>query len=116
MPPSLLLDDSEILQVLASTGVCYAAFAADNMPYVLPLSFALTTDGCILLRLRSGGQAHGILLRQPQVCLAFSLLQQRCVDSVLLQGTAQLCDAQDGSIPVLIVPHQASGRRFPLHG
>lgn len=116
MPPCLLLNETEMLRVLSSTCICYAAFAQDDQPYVLPLAFTITGGGAILLHIRTGGRAHGMLLGNPRVCLAFSLLDEDCVDSVLLCGAAVLASAgEDGSLPVTIHALSLSGRRYPLH-
>lgn len=114
MPPCLLLSRDECLRVLAATCICYAAMTDDGAPYVLPLGFALDEQAQLRLTLRTGGRAARLLTRDPRLCLAFSLLHEDAVDSVLLEGCAILLAEADGCLPIMVRIASISGRRFPL--
>lgn len=111
----LILSKQQMLSVLRATFVCYLAVCQEGAPYMLPLFYHLDKaceTPAIHLQLSPQGRAVRALRNNPQVCLAFSLMRPRWIDSVLLFGTAHLTDSDITLIEVR--PEHMTGRRLLL--
>ncbi len=113
----LILSEPQMLSVLRATFVCYLAVCREGAPYMLPLFYHLDKaceTPAIHLQLNAQGRAAQCLRENPQVCLAFSRMHPRWIDSVLLFGTAQLTDAPANITLIQVRPTEMTGRRLVL--
>jgi hypothetical protein len=63
---------SEIEQIIKACKTCYLAMSENNMPYVLPMNFAL--DGnCIILHSAPSGRMWKTLKKNPKVAINWTL-------------------------------------------
>ena len=64
-------DKADIEQIVKKARVCHLALAADNQPYVVPLSFGYRA-GVVYVHSAREGRKIDMLKANPRVCLAFS--------------------------------------------
>ena len=113
----LILNGPQMLDVLSTTRVAYLAAVLDGRPLILPLWYELDAEAeipAVLVRVRQSSMLLRALVQSEQVCMAFSLLREGSVDSVLLWGEATAGEAQGGIVPLRVTPSELSGRRFLL--
>lgn len=113
----LVLTSRQIWDMLAQTRVAYMATCMGDTPYIVPLWYQLDKsqeNPSVCVQLCAGGTMAKALCDHPRVCMAFSWMDKRWIDSALLWGDAEvICDAK-GLLTFRIVPYALSGRRFML--
>lgn len=113
----LVLAAQQILDVLAKTCVAYMAACADNTPYIVPLWYQLDKtceNPAVYVQLRAGSGMAEMLGENDRVCMAFSLMERKWIDSVLLMGNAEITDEKDGIVTFRVAACTVSGRRLML--
>lgn len=113
----LILSRQQMLSVLRATFVCYLAVCQEGAPYMLPLFYRLDKaceTPAIHLQLSAQGRAAQALRENAEVCLAFSRMNPRWIDSVLLFGTAHLTEAPANVLLIQVHPTEMTGRRLLL--
>lgn len=63
---------AEINEVIQSCKTCYVAVSVDNVPYVLPMNFALADD-VVILHSDQSGRMWEALHKNPNVCINWTL-------------------------------------------
>lgn len=115
----------EINQIIRACKTCYLAMSDDNVPYVLPMNFALDGDWVILHSAQSG-RMWETLKKNTHVCinwtqgeeLAWQDVRVGCSyrvksKSVLVEGHAEIVDDFDEKTRLLkILMSQYSDREF----
>lgn len=97
-------DRSEIDAILKQCKTCYVAMSVDDLPYVLPMNFAMDGDRVILHSAQSGRMWETIK-KNPKVCINWTLgeelawqdVQVGCSyrvksKSVIIEGTAEIVE------------------------
>ncbi|MBN1987746.1 MAG: pyridoxamine 5'-phosphate oxidase family protein [Prolixibacteraceae bacterium] len=121
-------DRNEIEKIMTSCKTCYLAMAEDNLPYVLPMNFALDGDSVILHSAQSG-RMWEILQKNPNVCINWTLGEElKWQDvrvgcsyrvkskSVLVEGEALIIDDYDEKYRLLeVLMRQYSDRKFKFN-
>jgi nitroimidazol reductase NimA-like FMN-containing flavoprotein (pyridoxamine 5'-phosphate oxidase superfamily) len=121
-------DRSEIEKIMTSCKTCYLAMAEDNIPYVLPMNFALDGDSVILHSAQSG-RMWETLQKNPNVCINWTLGEElKWQDvrvgcsyrvkskSVLVEGEAAIIDDYDEKYRLLeVLMRQYSDRKFKFN-
>ncbi|MBN2635628.1 MAG: pyridoxamine 5'-phosphate oxidase family protein, partial [Prolixibacteraceae bacterium] len=111
-----------------SCKTCYLAMAEDNIPYVLPMNFALDGDSVILHTAQSG-RMWETLQKNPNVCINWTLGEElKWQDvrvgcsyrvkskSVLVEGEAAIIDDYDEKYRLLeVLMRQYSDREFKFN-
>jgi hypothetical protein len=100
-------DRSEIDAILNQCKTCYMAMSVDNVPYVLPLNFALDGDR-VILHSAQHGRMWETIRKNPKVCINWTLgedlaWQDELVacsyrvksKSVIVEGTAEILEDMD---------------------
>ncbi len=106
-----------MLHVLAATRLTYLAMLLDGRPILLPLWYEFDIEAeipAICLHIRSGGRLSQTMRQMPQVCMAFSLLQDGALDSVLAWGQAEVTEEQEDMLLLRVPMGEMTGRRFLL--
>ncbi len=106
-----------MLHVLATTCLTYLAMLLDGRPILLPLWYEFDIEAeipAISLHIRSGGRLSQAMRQMPQVCMAFSLLQEGALDSVLAWGQAEVTGEQEDMLLLRVPMGEMTGRRFLL--
>ncbi len=65
-------DREEINNILKACKTCWVAMADENVPYVLPMNFALDGDE-IILHSAQHGRMWETIMKNPQVCINWTL-------------------------------------------
>lgn len=97
-------DRSEIDAILKQCKTCYVAMSVDDVPYVLPLNFALDGDR-VILHSAQHGRMWETIKKNPKVCINWTLgeelawqdVQVGCSyrvksKSVIIEGTAEIVE------------------------
>ena len=97
-------DRSEIDAILKQCKTCWVAMSVDDVPYVLPMNFAMDGDRVILHSAQSGRMWETIK-KNPKVCINWTLgeelawqdVQVGCSyrvksKSVIVEGTAEIIE------------------------
>jgi hypothetical protein len=97
-------DREEIDAILKQCRTCYVAMSENDVPYVLPMNFAMDGDRVILHSAQSGRMWETIK-KNPKVCINWTLgedlawqdLEVACSyrvksKSVIVEGTAEIID------------------------
>lgn len=97
-------DRKEIDAILRQCKTCYVAMSVDDVPYVLPLNFALDGDR-IILHSAQYGRMWETIKKNPKVCINWTLgeelawqdIQVACSyrvksKSVIVEGTAKIVE------------------------
>lgn len=97
-------DRSEIDAILKQCKTCYVAMSVGDVPYVLPMNFAMDGDRVILHSAQSGRMWETIK-KNPKVCINWTLgeelawqdVQVGCSyrvksKSVIIEGTAEIIE------------------------
>lgn len=100
-------DRNEIDTILKQCKTCYLAMADNDVPYVLPLNFAMDGNR-VILHSAQHGRMWETIRKNPKVCinwilgeeLAWQDVQVGCSyrvksKSVLVEGTAEIVDDYD---------------------
>jgi uncharacterized protein len=58
----------EIDQIIRSCKTCFVSFCESNIPYVVPMNFALE-DHAVILHMAQSGRKWDILKKNPNVCI-----------------------------------------------
>ncbi len=118
----------KIYQLIKSCKVCYVAMSEDNIPYVLPMNFALDGDAVILHSAQSGRMWETIK-RNPKICINWTVgegltwqdervgCSYRMVSSsALVEGTVEFVDDYNEKERCLhIIMAQYSERNFKFN-
>ena len=104
MRTHLIHDREEIDAILKQCRTCYVAMSENDVPYVLPMNFAMDGDRVILHSAQSGRMWETIK-KNPKVCINWTLgedlawqdLEVACSyrvksKSVIVEGTAEIID------------------------
>lgn len=100
-------DRSEMERIIRACKTCYVAMSDENMPYVLPMNFAL--DGnTVILHSAQHGRMWETLKKNPKVCINWTLGEELAWQdeqvgcsyrvkskTVLVEGTVELIDDYD---------------------
>jgi len=97
-------DRNEINAILKQCKTCYVAMSDDNVPYVLPMNFAMDGDR-VILHSAQCGRMWETIRKNPKVCINWTLgedlawqdIQVGCSyrvksKSVIVEGTAEIID------------------------
>lgn len=115
----------EIYDTIKACKTCFLAMAENNLPYVLPMNFALDSDNVILHSAQSG-RMWETLKKNPNVCINWTLgeeLKWQDVKvgcsyrvkskSVLVEGKVEMVDDFDEKTRCLkLLMKQYSDREF----
>lgn len=118
-------DRAEIDEIIKACKTCFLAMAVDNVPYVLPMNFALDGDS-IIMHSAPEGRMWETIKTNPQVCinwtlgedLAYQDVQVGCSyrvksKSVLVEGSVEFIDDFDEKYRCLsLLMGQYSKREF----
>ena len=118
----------EIEQVIRACKTCYLAMSENDLPYVLPMNFALDGDSVILHSAQSG-RMWETLQKNPKVCinwilgeeLAWQDIQVGCSyrvksKSVLVEGPVEFVEDYDEKYRCLkLIMKQYSDRDFEFN-
>ena len=104
MRTHLIHDREEIDAIMKQCRTCYVAMSENDVPYVLPMNFAMDGDRVILHSAQSGRMWETIK-KNPKVCINWTLgedlawqdLEVACSyrvksKSVIVEGTAEIID------------------------
>jgi uncharacterized protein len=94
----------EIDQIIRSCKTCFVSLCDDNIPYVVPMNFALDND-VVILHMAKSGRKWDILTHNPRVCInwisgekiAWQDMEVGCSyrvksKSVIVEGTAEIIE------------------------
>lgn len=118
-------DRAEIEEIMKACKTCFLAMSLDNMPYVLPMNFALDGD-TIILHSAPEGRMWDTIKKNPKVCINWTLgedlaYQDESVGcsyrvkskSVLVEGSVEFIDDFDEKYRCLgVLMGQYSKREF----
>ncbi len=121
-------DRKEIEKIINSCKTCYVGMSAEDVPYVLPMNFALDGDSIILHSAQSG-RMWETLKKNPKVCINWTLgeelkwqdVRAGCSyrvksKSVIVEGEAQIINDYDEKYDLLkILMAQYSDREFKFN-
>jgi len=68
----LIKNREEIDCIIRSCKICYLAMAEENIPYLLPMNFALDGD-TVFLHSAPSGRIWETLKKNPRVCMNWTL-------------------------------------------
>ena len=104
MRTHFITDRTEIDAILKQGKTCYVAMSDDNVPYVLPMNFAMDGDR-VILHSAQCGRMWETIRKNPKVCINWTLgedlawqdIQVGCSyrvksKSVIVEGTAEIID------------------------
>lgn len=118
-------DRDEIDEIIKACKTCFLAMAVDNVPYVLPMNFALDGDS-IIMHSAPEGRMWETIKKNPKVCinwtlgedLAYQDVQVGCSyrvksKSVLVEGSVEFIEDFDEKYRCLsLLMGQYSKREF----
>lgn len=118
----------EIEEVINTCKTCYLAMSVDNMPYVLPMNFALDGD-TVILHSAQKGRMWETIKNNPNVCINWTLGEELTWQdvhvgcsyrvkskSVIIEGNAEFIDNYDEKYRCLgILMNQYSDREFKFN-
>ncbi|MBW6536223.1 MAG: pyridoxamine 5'-phosphate oxidase family protein [Mariniphaga sp.] len=121
-------DRTEIEKVIKSCKTCYVAMSENDVPYVLPMNFALDGDA-VILHSDQSGRMWETLHRNPKVCMNWTLGEELAWQdervgcsyrvkskSVLVEGTVEFVDDYDEKERCLhLLMEQYSDRQFKFN-
>ena len=64
-------DRNKIDELIKSCRICFVAMSADNIPYVLPMNFALEGD-VVILHSAQSGRMWDTIRENPRVCISWN--------------------------------------------
>ncbi len=115
----------DIEHIIKACKTCYVAMSDENVPYVLPMNFALDGD-TVILHSAQHGRMWETLKKNPKVCINWTLGEELAWQdeqvacsyrvkskTVLVEGTVELIDDYDEKERMLkIMMAQYSTRKF----
>ena len=100
-------DRNEIDAILKQCKTCYVAMSDDNVPYVLPMNFAMDGDR-VILHSAQQGRMWETIKKNPKVCINWTLGEELAWQdeqvgcsyrvkskSVIIEGTAEIVEDFD---------------------
>ena len=100
-------DREEIDAILKQCKTCYVAMSVDDVPYVLPLNFAMD-GGRVILHSAQFGRMWETIKKNPKVCINWTLGEELAWQdelvgcsyrvkskSVIVEGTAEVVEDMD---------------------
>jgi nitroimidazol reductase NimA-like FMN-containing flavoprotein (pyridoxamine 5'-phosphate oxidase superfamily) len=100
-------DREEIDAILKQCKTCYVAMSVDDVPYVLPLNFAMDGDR-VILHSAQFGRMWETIKKNPKVCINWTLGEELAWQdelvgcsyrvkskSVIVEGTAEIVEDMD---------------------
>ena len=125
----LIENKEEIYTVIKACKTCYLAMADNNMPYVLPMNFALDGDNVILHSAQTG-RMWETLQKNRKVCINWTLGEEIAWQnvkvgcsyrvkskSVVVEGTVEFVDDYDEKDRLLkVLMSQYSDLEFKFNG
>jgi len=125
----LIENKEEIYTVIKACKTCYLAMADNNMPYVLPMNFALDGDNVILHSAQTG-RMWETLQKNQSVCINWTLGEELAWQnvkvgcsyrvkskSVVVEGTVEFVDDYDEKDRLLkVFMSQYSDLEFKFNG
>ncbi len=128
MRTNVIENREEIEAIIKACKTCYVAMADNNIPYVLPMNFAL--DGnTIILHSAQHGRMWETLLKNPNVCINWTLGEELAWQdeqvgcsyrvkskTVLVEGKVEIIDEYEEKERMLhLLMGQYSGREFKFN-
>ena len=125
----LIKNTEEIYEIIKACKTCYLAMADNNMPYVLPMNFALDGDNVILHSAQTG-RMWETLQNNQKVCINWTLGEELAWQnvkvgcsyrvkskSVVVEGTIEFVDDYDEKDRLLkVFMSQYSDLEFKFNG
>lgn len=119
---------TEIEEIIQSCKTCYVAMSENDVPYVLPMNFALAGD-VVILHSDQSGRMWEMLHQNPKVCINWTLGEELAWQdvrvgcsyrvkskSVLVEGTVEFVDDYDEKERCLhLLMAQYSDRTFKFN-
>lgn len=121
-------DRKEIEEIIKACKTCYVAMSDDNVPYVLPMNFAL--DGnTVILHSAPEGRMWETIQKNPKVCINWTLGEELAWQdehvgcsyrvkskSILVEGPVEFVDDYDEKERILkVLMTQYSDRKFKFN-
>jgi len=107
MRTHFITDREEIDAILKQCKTCYVAMSADDVPYVLPLNFAMDGDR-VILHSAQHGRMWETIKKNPKVCINWTLGEELAWQdeqvgcsyrvkskSVIIEGIAEIVEDFD---------------------
>ena len=121
-------DRKEINEIINSCKTCYLAMSDENVPYVLPMNFALDKN-VVILHSAQSGRMWETLKKNFNVCINWTLGEELAWQdvrvgcsyrvkskSVIVEGVANIVDDYDEKYNLLeILMNQYSDREFKFN-
>lgn len=121
-------DNIEIEKIIKSCKTCYVAMSENDVPYVLPMNFALDGDA-VILHSDQSGRMWETLHKNPKVCINWTLGEELAWQDVrvgcsyrvksksaLVEGTVEFIDDYDEKERCLhLLMAQYSDREFKFN-
>jgi len=118
-------DRNEIEAIIKACKTCYMAMAGGNIPYVVPMNFALDGD-TVILHSAQHGRKWETIKKNPKVCISWTLGEELAWQdehvacsyrmkskTVLVEGTAEIIDDYNEKERMLkVMMSQYSPREF----
>lgn len=118
----------KIEEIIQACKTCYVSMAENNVPYVLPMNFALEGNTVVLHSAQSG-RMWETLKKNPRVCINWTLGEDLAwqddrngcsyrvkSNSVLVEGEAEIVDNYDEKYRLLqVLMAQYSEREFKFN-
>ena len=125
----LIENKEEIYSVIKACKTCYLAMSDNNIPYVLPMNFALYGDN-IILHSAQTGRMWDTLQKNRKVCINWTLGEELAWQnekvgcsyrvkskSVVVEGTIEFVDDYDEKDRLLkVLMRQYSNLEFKFNG
>ncbi|MFA5327828.1 MAG: pyridoxamine 5'-phosphate oxidase family protein [Prolixibacteraceae bacterium] len=100
-------DRKEIDAILKQCKTCYVAMAENNIPYILPMNFAMDGDR-VILHSAQYGRMWETIQKNPKVCINWTLGEELAWQdelvgcsyrvkskSIIIEGTAEIVEDMD---------------------
>jgi len=104
MKTHFIKDRTEIDAILKECKTCYVAMSDNNIPYILPMNFAMEGDR-VILHSAQEGRMWETIKKNPKVCISWTLGEELAWQdeqvgcsyrvrskSVLIEGTVEIID------------------------
>lgn len=121
-------EKTEIEKIIKSCKTCYVAMSENDVPYVLPMNFALDGEA-VILHSDQSGRMWEMMHKNPKVCINWTLGEDLAWQdvrvgcsyrvkskSVLVEGTVEFIDDYDEKERCLhLLMAQYSDRKFKFN-
>ncbi len=128
MRTHLIHNRDEIEAIIKACKTCYVAMADENVPYVLPMNFALDGD-TVILHSAQHGRMWETIKKNPKVCINWTLGEELAWQdehvgcsyrvkskTVLVEGTVEIIDEYNEKERMLkVIMSQYSPREFSFN-